>query len=104
VSDGAEALTFLKQEPPHEDAPRLDIVVLDIPNRPGIGVLESIKTDADLKIVVVMLLTSSDSRDDTGAAARNHATTYPVNPVNVDECESLAEQLEGFCLHTAKLP
>jgi chemotaxis family two-component system response regulator Rcp1 len=106
VSTGAEALNFLKQEPPHGDAPRPDIVVLDLnlPNRSGIEVLECIKTDPDLKIIPVVLLTSSDSRGDIEAAYRNHANAYLVKPMDIDECESLAEQLEAFWLHTAKLP
>jgi len=106
VSDGREALQFLKQEPPHEDAPRPDLVVLDLnlPHRSGIDVLESIKTDADLKAIPVVLLTSSDSPGDIEAAYRNHANAYLVKPMDIDECESIAEQLEAFWLHTAKLP
>lgn len=106
VSDGAEAMKFLNQEPPHGDAPRPDLVVLDLnlPNRSGIEVLEAIKTDADLKVIPVVLLTSSDSPGDIEAAYRTHANAYLVKPMGIDECESIAEQLEAFWLHSAKLP
>lgn len=106
VSDGAEALKFLKQEPPHGDAPRPDLVVLDLnlPNRSGVDVLESIKTDNDLKVIPVVLLTSSDSPGDIEAAYRRHANAYLVKPMDIDECESIAEQLEAFWLQTAKSP
>jgi chemotaxis family two-component system response regulator Rcp1 len=106
VSDGAEALKFLKQEPPHGEAPRPDLVVLDLnlPNQSGIEVLETIKTDDSLKVIPVVLLTSSDSPGDIEAAYRSHANAYLVKPMDIDECESLAEQLEAFWLHTAKLP
>lgn len=106
VTDGAEALNFLKRKPPHGDAPRPDLVLLDLslPNRSGLDVLESIKTDADLKFIPVVLLTSSDSPGDIEAAYRSHANAYLVKPMDIDECESLAERIETFWLHTAKLP
>jgi chemotaxis family two-component system response regulator Rcp1 len=106
VSDGGEALKFLKRESPHGDAPRPDLVVLDLnlPNRSGLEVLESIKTDDDLKVIPVVVLTSSDSPDDIEAAYRRHANAYLVKPMGIDECESLAERLEAFWLHTSKHP
>jgi CheY-like chemotaxis protein len=106
VRYGAEALKFLKREHPYGDAPRPDLVVLDLnlPDRSGIDVLESIKTDAELKIIPVVVLTSSDSPGDVAAAYRSHANAYLVKPMDIDECESLAKQLEAFWLHAAKSP
>ncbi|MFB6153358.1 MAG: response regulator [Halodesulfurarchaeum sp.] len=105
VSDGAEALKFLEGEPPHGDAPRPDLVVLDLnlPNRSGIEVLESVKTDDSLKRIPVLVLTGSDVRDDIEAAYRLHANAYLVKPMDVVEFEALAKQIEAFWLHTAKL-
>lgn len=104
VGDGAEALAFLNRAPPHSDAPRPDLVVLDLnlPNRSGIDVLESIKTDDDLKTIPVVVLTGSDAPDDIEAAYRRHANAYLVKPMDIDEYESIATQVEGFWLHTTK--
>lgn len=106
VSDGAEALNFLKQEPPHADAPRPDLVVLDLnlPNKSGIEVLESIKTDEKLTVIPVVVLSSSDSPSDIEEAYRHHANAYLVKPMDIDAFESIAEQLEAFWLHAAKPP
>ncbi|MFB6251622.1 MAG: response regulator [Halobellus sp.] len=105
VRDGAEALEFLEQQPPYVDAPRPDLVLLDLnlPRRSGIEVLERIKRDDDLKQIPVLVLTSSDASNDIEAAYRHHANAYLVKPVDIGECESLAAQIERFWLHTAKL-
>jgi CheY-like chemotaxis protein len=106
VRDGVTALTFLKQRPPHGDAPRPDLVVLDLnlPNRSGIDVLASIKTDDDLKMIPVLVLTGSDAPADVEAAYRHHANAYLRKPMGVDECESLAERIEAFLLRSVKFP
>jgi CheY-like chemotaxis protein len=105
VSDGAEALKFLEQRPPYADAPRPGLVLLDLnlPGHSGIEVLERIKTDDELKQIPVLMLTSSDASDDIEAAYQNHANAYLVKPIDIDECESLAAQIERFWLHTTKL-
>lgn len=104
VRDGATALMFLRQRPPYEDAPRPDLVVLDLnlPKQSGIDVLESIKTDDDLKTIPVVVLTGSDAPDDIEAAYRRHANAYLVKPMDIDEYESIATQVEGFWIHTTK--
>jgi chemotaxis family two-component system response regulator Rcp1 len=106
VSDGAEALKFLKQEPPHGDAPRPDLVVLDLnlPKKSGIDVLESIKSDETLTVIPVVVLSSSDSPGNIEEAYRHHANAYLVKPMDIDAFESIAEQLEAFWLHAAKAP
>jgi CheY-like chemotaxis protein len=104
VRDGATALTFLRQRPPYEDAPRPDLVVLDLnlPKRSGIDVLESIKTDDDLRTIPVVVLTSSDAPEDIKAAYRRHANAYLRKPMGIDECESLVERIEAFWLRSVK--
>lgn len=104
VGDGATALTFLRQRPPYEEAPRPELVVLDLdlPKRSGIEVLKSIKADDDLRTIPVVVLTSSDAPEDVEAAYRRHANAYLRKPMGVDECESLAERIEAFWLRSVK--
>ncbi len=105
VGDGEAALKFLNHDPPHGDAPRPDLVVLDLnlPGRSGVDVLESVKTDDGLKTIPVVVLTGSDAPGDVEAAYRNHANAYLVKPMDIDEYESTAAQIEGFWLHTTEL-
>lgn len=106
VTDGAEALRFLEQEPPYEDAPRPQLVILDLnlPKRSGLEVLEYIKTDDDLRTIPVIVLTSSNVQEDIETAYRRHANAYLEKPMDIDECKTTAEQLETFWLQTAILP
>jgi CheY-like chemotaxis protein len=98
VGDGAEALAYLKNEGAYADRPRPDAVLLDL-NMPKMGgheVLETVKTDAKLKTIPVVILTTSTNEEDRARAYKNHANSYLVKPTDFDAYESLVRGLEVY--------
>lgn len=86
VGDGVEALEFLRHNGPHEQAPRPDMVVLDLnmPRMDGRQVLAEVKTDAVLRAIPVVVFTTSASQDDINASYDRHANAYVTKPVDLD--------------------
>jgi CheY-like chemotaxis protein len=106
VEDGVEAMAFLNQEGEYEDAPRPDLVLLDL-NMPRMGgeeVLEEIKDDPDLKRLPVVILTSSEAEEDIIKSYDLHANAYLTKPVEFDGFIDIVNTLENFWLEVVKLP
>lgn len=105
VTDGPAALDFLHQEGDHEQAPRPDLVLLDLnlPRLSGEKILETIKHDPDLRHIPVVVLTSSDASDDVIASYRRHANAYLIKPVDPEAFIDVVQRIEGFWLATAQL-
>ncbi|HKP74126.1 MAG TPA: response regulator [Longimicrobiaceae bacterium] len=106
VPDGVEALAFLRREGPYRDAPRPDLVLLDLnlPRMGGREVLAEIKADPALRTVPVVVLTTSQAERDVLAAYRLHANAYIVKPVDLDQFLGVIRSVEGFWLAVVKLP
>lgn len=106
VKDGVEATDFLKQAKGYEDAPRPDLVLLDLnlPKRDGRDVLAEIKNDNALKMIPVVVLTSSELEQDILKSYALHANCYVTKPVNLDSFLSVVQSIEGFWLSVVKLP
>ena len=66
VTDGAAALAYLRKEPPYQDTPRPDLILLDLnlPRKDGREVLQEVKDDADLAHIPVIVLTTSQAEED----------------------------------------
>lgn len=106
VSDGAEALTFLKQEGIHVDAPRPDLILLDLnlPKIDGREVLAHIKLDASLKSIPIIVLTTSDAEVDIVMSYQLQANCYLSKPWELNEFELLVKSMSDFWLNKVKLP
>ncbi len=106
VKDGVEATDFLNQAQGYEDAPRPDLVLLDLnlPKKDGRDVLAQIKTDDALKMIPVVVLTSSELEQDILKSYTLHANCYVTKPVNLDSFLSVVQSIEGFWVSVVKLP
>jgi CheY-like chemotaxis protein len=106
VMDGTEALQYLHQEDPYRHAALPDLILLDLnlPKLDGREVLRSIKSDARLcRIPVIVLTTSSDATDIDGAYA-NHANSFITKPTDFDEFLHAIETMHEYWLSVVRLP
>jgi chemotaxis family two-component system response regulator Rcp1 len=106
VNDGVEAMAFLRQQAPFLNAPRPDLILLDLnlPRKDGREVLEEIKTDDALKrIPVVILTTSSDEKDILGTY-NLHANCYIAKPVDLNQFLTIVKSIQNFWFSIVKLP
>lgn len=106
VEDGVEAMAFLKRESPYEDAPRPDIILLDLnlPRKDGREVLEEIKNDDDLRRIPVVVLTTSEDDNDILATYNLHANCYITKPVDLNRFIAIVKNIENFWFSIVKLP
>jgi two-component system, chemotaxis family, response regulator Rcp1 len=106
AGDGEAAIGFLNREKNYEDAPRPDLILLDlnIPKRNGFEVLAEIKSNPDLVRVPVVILTTSQADRDIVKSYRLHANCFVSKPVDVDEFLSVVRSTGEFWLNIVKLP
>jgi CheY-like chemotaxis protein len=106
VRDGQEALDFLFRNGAHADAPRVDLILLDLnlPKYDGRQVLERIRSDQDLTHVPVVILTTSASEEDILRSYKLHANAYVTKPVDVNEFIAAVRQIDEFFLSVVRLP
>lgn len=106
VMDGVDAIAFLRQTGGHADAPRPDIILLDLnlPKKDGREVLADIKADSDLKRIPVVVLTTSSAEQDIIKSYDLHANCYITKPVDLDRFIRVIRSIEDFWLTIAKLP
>lgn len=106
VGDGEQAIDFLRQRGRHTEAPRPDIVLLDLnlPRLDGRDVLVDIKSDPELAKIPIIVLTSSTAEADIHRAYELHANCYISKPVDFTEFISAVRSLEGFWLKIVRLP
>jgi CheY-like chemotaxis protein len=104
--DGVEAMAFLRQEGVHKDAPRPDLILLDLnlPKMDGREVLARIKEDDSLRLIPTVILTTSDSEADIVRSYELQANSYLSKPVQLEAFESLVKSINDFWLTKAKLP
>jgi len=104
--DGLEALAFLRHEGTYADAPRPDIILLDLnlPNKSGAEVLKEIKADEGLRRIPVVVLTTSGAEEDVRASYDRSANCYVTKPVTLDEYAAVIQAIEAFWLMVAELP
>jgi CheY-like chemotaxis protein len=106
VEDGVEAMAYLRQEDDYADAPRPDLILLDLnmPRMDGREVLEAIKDDADLRRIPVVVLTSSEAEEDIVKSYEMHANAYLTKPVDFNGFLEIVDSLEEFWLELVRLP
>lgn len=105
AEDGVFALEFLRKQGPYLQAPRPDIILLDLnmPRKDGIEFLAEMKADLDLRIIPVIIYTSSATPQDIKAAFQNYANGYIRKSVNFDECIKVTKSIKDFWFSTSIL-
>jgi CheY-like chemotaxis protein len=106
AADGLDALAFLRRETPHQNAPRPDLILLDLnlPKMNGREVLETIKADDGLKQIPVVVLTSSAAEEDIARTYRLHANCYVQKPVDLERFMSIITAIDEFWFNVVSLP
>lgn len=106
VTDGEEALLFLKRKPPYEQAPRPDLVLLDLnlPKKSGRDVLAEIKQDPELLNIPIVVLTTSKADEDVAETYQLRANCFITKPVDLDKFIHVIQQIESFWLSVVRLP
>jgi chemotaxis family two-component system response regulator Rcp1 len=106
VDDGVEAMAFLRRTGKHANAPRPDIVLLDLnlPKKDGKEVLAEIKADQDLKRIPVVVLTISKDEEDILKSYDLHANCFITKPIELNQFMKVVKAIEDFWLTIVKLP
>jgi CheY-like chemotaxis protein len=106
VTDGEEALAYLRREGRHANATRPDLILLDLnlPRVDGREVLATVKADEELRSIPVVVLTTSQADEDILRSYQLHANAYVTKPVDFDTFISVVRQIDQFFVSVVKLP
>jgi CheY-like chemotaxis protein len=106
VTDGVQALEFMRRTGPFIDAPRPGLILLDVnlPRLSGLEVLAELKRDPELAVVPVVMLTTSQAEQDILRSYRLHANAYVSKPVDFENFIAAIRQIDDFFLTLVKLP
>jgi CheY-like chemotaxis protein len=106
VKDGVEAMEFLRRQGKYQDAPRPDIILLDLnlPKKDGREVLQDIKNDDALKRIPVVVLTTSKAEEDVLRTYNLHANCYVTKPVDLEKFIVVVKSIDVFWLTVVTLP
>ncbi|MCF2128250.1 response regulator [Streptomyces sp. NPDC048171] len=106
VRDGEEALDFLYRRAGHAEAPRPDLILLDLnlPKYDGRQVLEKIKSDPELSDIPIVVLTTSAAEEDILRSYKLHANAYVTKPVDLDQFIAAVRQIDDFFVQVVRLP
>jgi CheY-like chemotaxis protein len=104
--DGQEATDFLHKNGRFTDAPRPDVILLDLnlPKKDGRQVLKEIKEDPKLKCIPIVIITSSKAEEDVVKTYDLHANCYVVKPINLEQFSKIVRTIEEFWFKIVKLP
>jgi len=106
ASDGVEAMAFLRKEGRYKDASRPDIILLDLnlPKKDGREVLAEIKADPSLRLIPVVVLTTSQAEEDILRTYNLHANCYVTKPVDLEQFINVVKSINDFWFSVVKLP
>jgi CheY-like chemotaxis protein len=106
VSDGVEAMRFVRGEGEYAGQERPDLVLLDLnlPRKSGAEVLAEIKGDPELSMIPVIVLTTSEAEEDVMRSYKMHANAYIAKPVDFDRFRQIVHQIDDFFIGIVKLP
>jgi CheY-like chemotaxis protein len=106
VNDGVEAIEYVRGEGGYADAPRPDLVLLDLnlPRKNGREVLAEIKGDAELATIPVVVLTTSEADEDILRSYQLHANAYVTKPVDLNRFLAIVHRIDEFFIELARRP
>ena len=106
VDNGEDAMRFLRKEGAFSKAPSPDLVLLDLnlPGKSGREVLDEIKKDPELRIIPVVILTSSEAEADIVRSYKLHANAYVRKPLDLDQLNIIVQAIQSFWFTVATLP
>jgi two-component system, chemotaxis family, response regulator Rcp1 len=106
ASDGFEAMDFLRKEGKFAEAPRPDLILLDLnlPGMDGRQVLAKVKSDPNLKAIPVVVLTTSQSEQDIAKCYQMGANCFITKPVGMDQFAKVVNSIEDFWFTIVRLP
>ena len=106
VEDGEQALAFLRHEGMYANSPRPDLILLDLnlPRKDGREVLAAVKADDQLKVIPVVVLTTSKAEEDILKAYGLHANCYIAKPINFGGFAEIIRSIEHFWFSVVTLP
>lgn len=106
VTNGVDAMNFLKQEGGFQESVRPNIIFLDlnIPKKDGREILKEIKADPELKYIPIIVLTTSESEQDIKNTYEHYANAYITKPIDMDEFIKVIKSIEEYWLRTVELP
>jgi CheY-like chemotaxis protein len=106
VADGEQAIQFMRRAGDYAEAPAPGLIMLDLnlPRRGGLEVLEELKGDPDLRLIPVVILTTSQAEEDIVRSYSLHANAYVTKPVDFDRFMEVIRQIDNFFISVVKLP
>lgn len=106
VGDGEKLIRFLKKEPPYENVPMPNLILLDInmPRMNGIEALKYIKNNDSFKMIPVLMFTSSNRKEDIITCYKEHANAYILKPFQIEEFIKIITTLKEYWMETIQLP
>ena len=106
VTDGVQAVAFLRRQGEYADAPRPGLILLDLnlPRKDGREVLAEIKADETLRTIPVVVLTTSEAEEDVLRSYDLHANAYVTKPVDFDRFVEVIRQIDDFFISVVRLP
>jgi CheY-like chemotaxis protein len=106
VSDGEQALDYLRGTGDYTDRIRPDLVLLDLnlPRKDGREVLAEVKGDPELRTIPIVVLTTSEAEEDVLKSYQLHANAYVTKPVDFQRFVSIVRQIDDFFVSVVRLP
>ncbi|GAA3761474.1 response regulator [Plantactinospora mayteni] len=106
VGDGQEAMEFLRQEGRHREAPRPDMILLDLnmPRMDGRQVLNKVKSDDRLRTIPIVVLTTSNADTDILGSYNLRANAYVTKPIDLDDFNDVIRRIDEFFGQIVVLP
>ena len=106
VEDGEQAIRFLRREGEYQEAPRPDLILLDLnlPRKGGHELLGDVKADERLRHIPIIVLTTSDAEQDISQAYKLHANCYLTKPIQIEDFLRKLRSVEDFWLSIVRLP
>jgi CheY-like chemotaxis protein len=106
VTDGEQALQFVRRAGRFASAPRPGLILLDVnlPRLSGLEVLAELKRDPDLLVIPVVMLTTSQAEEDVLRSYQPHANAYVTKPVDFEQFTTAIRKIDGFFLTLVQLP